>query len=917
MLKPWREIIIPHKDVASGKYQQAEFAADLAQVLAGNAEPEYQDANEFFNRTYLTEGMKLLLASSLKRACNINGEPVIQLKTAFGGGKTHTMLALYHIINDTSIEKHEVVRSVLDFVQIDKIPDGNIAVLVGTALDPAKPKVVDGIKLNTLWGYMAYQLGKKDGYEVIKNSDVKSTAPGSDTLVELFDTYGPCVILIDELVAYARNVYKKEGLPGGSFDSIMTFVQNLTEAVKRSKNSMVIASIPESNIEIGGEGGNAALERIEHSFGRLEAIWKPVKPKESFEIVRRRLFERVKDEQAREKTCEAFSRMYADESQDFPTESKEATYLDRLREAYPIHPEVFDRLYTDWSTLEKFQRTRGVLRLMAATIHELWIQGDKSLMIMPGSIPLDTPKVRDELTRYLPDGWNGVIDNDIDGEDAGPKKLDKENKRFGTFSAARKVARTIFLGSAPSSKEQRNRGIEASRIMLGSIQPNENIAVFRDALQTIPHKTTYLYSTGQRYWYDTHPTLRKTVDDRASRLHEEEVLAEINKRLQVFREKADFAGIHIAPESQDIPDDDEVRLVVLPTKTPYKRNSQLCQAIYKSKEILDNRGNIPRQYRNMLIFLAPDEDIITNLDEDVRRYLAWQSVVGDQEALNLDGHQRRQATESVEKMNTTVNIRLNEAYTWLLIPMQEGTKPITLEPIKITRGEGSFIKRASKQVRNDELLITKWSPALLKNELDKWLWKDQKHLNLQKLWEYFASYPYLPRLRDVFVLTECIRDGLRSKDFFGYASSVDEAGKYLGLEIGNPGANVVLNSMSVLVKKEIALKQIEKETKKELTIGVQIKETTEEQVKKPFEPEKETYKRFIGITNLDPMRLSRDVGLIAEEIIQHLSTIPSAELDIILEIKAKIPDGIPEKTARVILENCKTLKFQTNDFEKE
>lgn len=394
MLKPWREIIVPHKDVASGKYQQAEFAADSAQVLSGNAEPEYQDATEFFNRTYLTEGMKLLLASSLKRACNINGEPVIQLKTAFGGGKTHTMLALYHLFTDKKVEHHEVVQSVLNFAGVKKIPNARIAILVGTALDPAKPKIIGGLTINTIWGYMAFQLGQKVGYELIKKSDEQGTAPGSDTLVELFNTFGPCIILIDELVAYTRNMHKKDGLSGGSFDSIMTFVQNLTEAVKRSKNSMVIASIPESSIEIGGEGGRAALERIENVFGRLEAIWKPVKAKESFEIVQRRLFEPVKDEKGKEQVCEAFSNMYAEDSEEFPTETKEAVYLERLRDAYPIHPEIFDRLYSDWSTLERFQRTRGVLRFMAVTIHELWIRGDKSLMIMPGNIPLDSPKVQ-------------------------------------------------------------------------------------------------------------------------------------------------------------------------------------------------------------------------------------------------------------------------------------------------------------------------------------------------------------------------------------------------------------------------------------------------------------------------------------------------------------------------------------------
>jgi len=923
MLKPWREIIVPHKDVAGGQYQQAEFAANLAQVVSGNAEPEYQDAVNFFDRTYLTQGIRILLTTALKRAANINGEPVTQLKTAFGGGKTHSMLALYHLFIGKNMESHKTVKELLKEVELTKIPKANVAVLVGTDIDSAKPRVIAGtkIKTNTLWGYMAYQLGGEEGYAIIKEADQKSVAPGEDSLLKLFNQFGPCIILIDELVAYTRNIYKKNDLPSGTFDSIMTFVQALTDAVKRSKNSMVIASIPESDIEIGGEGGSAALERIEHIFKRIEAVWKPITSKEGFEIVRRRLFEDCKDDLGREEVCQAFSKMYSKDSDAFPDECKEASYLERLKESYPLHPEVFDRLYSDWSTLDKFQRTRGVLRLMAATIHQLWISGDKSFMIMPGSIPLDFPRVRDELTGYLSDEWNGIVDTDVDGDRSEPKKIDESNQRFGAVSAARKVARTIFLGTAPSSKEQKNRGVEDVRIILGVVQPEDKIATYKDALSTLAQKSTYLYYQGNRFWYDAHPNLRKTVDDRAGRLDKEEVYSEIVKRLHSFKDRGDFSGIHLCAESEDIADDDEARLVVLSPNSPHKKDSQLSEALIKAKQILESRGNIPRQYKNMLVFLAADNEVISALNVDVRRYLAWRSVVDDQEALNLDAHQRRQANENLGTADKTVNIRLNEAYIWLLVPVQEGTKPIMIEAKRVTKGEGTFISRASKQIRNEESLIIRWSPALLKNELDKWLWKDKKHINMKQLWEYFASYPYLPRLKDSSVLIDCIREGLRSRDFFGYASNIDASGKYLGLEFGNPGAAVIIDSMSLLIKKEVALKQAQEEEQKQQKEGAKIKEAPEDYQKKSEkeilqETKTKTFKRFYGRVDLDSMRLSRDAGQIAEEVIQHLATLPASEVKIAMEITANAPEGIPEKTVRILLENCKTLKFKNNDFEE-
>jgi predicted AAA+ superfamily ATPase len=927
MLKPWREIIVPHKDVAGGKYQQAEFAANLAQVVMGTAEPEYQDAFQFFDRTYLTQGMRTLLITALKRASSINGEPVTQLKTAFGGGKTHSMLALYHLFKSKNMESHKTIKELLKEVQLTNVPNANVCVLVGTDIDSAKPRIIEGtsIRTNTLWGYMAYQLGGESGYSLVKEADQKSVSPGEDSLLKLFNQFGPCIILIDELVAYTRNIYGKNDLPSGTFDSIMTFIQALTDSVKRSRNSMLIASIPESDIEIGGEGGTAALERIEHIFKRVESVWKPITPKEGFEIVRRRLFEDCKDETGREEACKAFSRMYSKESETFPTECKDASYLDRLRESYPIHPEVFDRLYNDWSTLDKFQRTRGVLRLMAATIHELWISGDHSFMIMPGSIPLDSQRVKNELTGYLSDEWNGIVDSDIDGDRSEPKKVDESNSRFGKYSAARKVSRTIFLGSAPSSKEQKNRGLEDLRIILGAVQPEENISTFRDALSTLSQKSTYLYYQGNRYWYDSHPNLRKTVDDRASRLDKEEVYAEIVNRLQTTREKGDFAGIHICAESEDISDEDEARLVVLSPKYPYKKDNQLADALIEARQILDNRGNIPRQYKNMLVFLAPDVETITALNGEVRRYLAWQSVVDDKEPLNLDAHQSRQANENLNQSDKMVNVRLNDAYSWLLVPTQEGTKQIVLEAKRVTKGEGSFVSRASKQAKNEEILIPKWSPALLKNELDKWLWTEKSNIVVKQLWDYFASYPYLPRLRDSDVLVDCIEEGLRSRDFFGYASNVDSNGKYLGLEFGNPGAKVILDNFSVLIKVDLALKQVLEEENKQKVVLVKETETSLGQVKKATidtisgvqkEVESKQLKRFYGRVGLDPMRVSRDAGQIAEEVIQHLAALPSSEIKVSLEITANTPDGIPENIVRIILENCKTLKFETNAFEE-
>ena len=451
-LRPWREVARPHPDVAAGRYRQAEFAADLSQVVRGQADAKYQDPVEFFARTYLTEGMRGLMVQALRRITGRGGEPVIQLKTAFGGGKTHSLLALYHLLRGRApMERLPGVPELLREAGVEQPPPARVAVVVGTALNPARerrPPNLQGITIRTLWGEIAAQLAEQAGdpklYDSIRAADRRGVPPGSDALRTLFDACGPCLILVDELVAYARKIYGVEGLPAGAFDAIQTFIQELTEAVRASRNTVLVATIPESDIEIGGEAGQETLARIEHTFGRMEAIWKPVGSEEGFEVVRRRLFLPLYDEPARNEVCRAFATLYRENRSDFPAECREARYAERMNACYPIHPEVFERLYSDWSTLERFQRTRGVLRLMAAVIHDLWVRNDASPLILPGSVGLDAPAVRDELTRYLPEGWTPVLEGDVDGRNSGPFRIDSENPRFGRAMAARRVARASF-----------------------------------------------------------------------------------------------------------------------------------------------------------------------------------------------------------------------------------------------------------------------------------------------------------------------------------------------------------------------------------------------------------------------------------------------------------------------------------------
>ncbi|RMG75788.1 MAG: ATP-binding protein [Chloroflexi bacterium] len=925
-LKPWRLVVRPHPDVEGNRYIQAEFAADLAAVVRGTASLEYSDPKEFFRRTYLTEGLLNLLVTGAKRLSGQGGDPVVQLQTNFGGGKTHSMLAMYHLFSG-AIGFSEIPNGekILERVgNIDDRIEARRAVIVGTDFSATSPRTHAECKTHTLWGELAYQLGGIDAYRLVETADQSGVSPGAETLLKILEQFGPALIIIDELVAYARNLYNiPDRLPAGSFETIMTFMQSLTEAVKRSSDSIMLISMPASDIEIGGEGGKIVLETLENIVGRIESIWKPVTAVESFEIVRRRLFSDQVDYAARDAVINAFFELYRDNKNEFPLGVSEEEYRQRMSNMYPIHPELFARLYEDWSTLDRFQRTRGVLRLMAAVIHHLWEEEDQSLMIMPSSIPLSAGTVRNEVLRYLPEGWPAIIDSDIDGEDSRPYKLDQENPNLQKYRACQRVARTIFMGSAPATGIS-GRGLETGRIRLGTVQPGEPIAIFNDALGRMTNQLNYLYNDGSRYWYDTRPTVNRIAQERAQNMAVDLVYGEAIRRLRAVRYRGDvFAAVHIAPQSSgDVPDIPEARVVVLPPEYVHRRTqSDNTKAIEAARDILENRGNMQRLYRNMLVFIAPDASKAEAWEQSIREYLAWKSIDDEKEALNLDAHQQRQVADNLKRNNETVELRLQEAYSWLIVPKQRrsvenGTvDPIEYESHSIS-GDANFLDRVATRVRQDHLIL-QLSPDVLLQEIGDLLWKDGPHISIKRLWDYLASYCYLPRLKNQDVFLKTVRDGATRPDpAFGYATMFTN-GAYKGLVFGQPSSEIYLDEHAVLVHPEEAKKYLEKVRPADLeqlqARAAASEATASSRVVEVAKPRLVT--KYYGSVELNPQRINREISLIVEEIIERLTQLPDTEVKVTLYIEAQKPDGFDEAMVRTIKENSRTLKFSTYDLE--
>jgi len=937
-LKPWREIIVPHPDVLNGTFQQSEFAADLTAVRTGRATPEYGDAQAFYERTFITEGMGKLLTQVSQRLNGKGGEPVIQLQTSFGGGKTHTMLAVYHLVTrKCALGDMSGIPALLDHAGVMDVPQAKVAVLDGAAHAPGQPWKHDKQTVRTLWGELAWQLGGAEGFALVQESDANGTSPGKDVLCTLLAQFAPCVVLLDELVVYIRQFVESQALSGGTYDSNLSFIQSLTEAAKLVPNAVLLASLPESNSQAGGPRGVAALQSLESVFNRVQALWKTVAPEEAFEIVRRRLFESIRDTKARDLVCRAFADAYVAEGAKVPQETHESRYFDRMLQSYPIHPEVFTQLYEEWTTIEGFQRTRGVLKLMAKVIYRLWQDNNMDLMILPGSLPLYDGSARNELVYYLGPGWDPVIDRDIDGERAETTVLETKETRFGSVQAARRVARTVFLGSAPSSVTTRPgiRGLDRARVLLGCLQPGQTASLYSDALNRLADQLHYLNSSGDkaqeatRYWFDTRANLRREMEERKKRFEDKnEVRGRMTEVLKKLTSSATFFdGTHIFTPHSDVPDDGALRLVVLAPEQFYSREESRL-AFDGVLDHVRNHGTTPRYRGNRLMFLAPDHGALTRLRDCIRVALAWNSIVEDVGAMRLvlDNLQAQQAKKELQGAEDVLLRVARECYKWLLCPVLDNAtaaKP-TVEVFPLNTGGATLGPEIERVCIDNVLVITTWSPIHLRDELKKLYWKaDKPAFGAMAFWDDTLRYLYLPRLKSRSVLEQAIVKGAGSRDFFGTAYGQHE-GKFDGFKLGD--ANVQLDDTLLLIDPEAANAYEAAHPPVTPPGPTPLGPIPHGPVppgptppdSNPTAPTPTPTPKphaFHGNVAINASTAKMRMVEVAEEIIAVLAADPNAEVNVTVEIQVNFPSGASDQTKRAVTENAKTLNFMNADWE--
>ena len=769
MARPWQEVVRPHQDVLSGKLDESIFAADLEDVRRGRAPSDYLDPAAFFAKTYPTEGLVRLLATVLARLAGRGGDPVINLQTPFGGGKTHALIALYHLCTaGEQVRDTELVQRVMQEAGLDRLPSSRVATFVGTSPDPLRDK--------TPWGEIADQLGC---YEIVELSDRERIAPGTERLHQLLGD-APTLILLDELAVYGVAAKDFRG-------QVQAFLQELTQAVKVNRRAILVASLPSSAPY--GDEGERVLHQMEMVLGRTEVQYELVQGEEIYEVVRRRLFQDLGPDIEHRRAVDAYWELYQSLGDDVPNYAREPAFRRRMLKAYPFHPEVIDVLFEHWSTFSTFQRTRGVLRLLSQVVATLYNAHHPAPLIQPAHLDLGHDQIRRELVKHIGNEYNAVIASDIAGPSAKAARLDQEmGTEYARFRVATGLATAIFYGSFSGAER---RGVTLPWLRLATLWPGVPAPLVGDAINRLEDELWYLHAEQGRYWFTNQPNLNRV------RIEREEAVQEAEIREEFERLVRQLAGSELRsfiwPRSpQDVPDTKELKLAVLAPEYAYAQPATEDFV----RELLERAGSTFRTYRNMLVVLAPNPQDLGALRAKLRRLLALRNIRDDNALMRQLGEQNRQKVEGdLRGLQDGIEFDVRSTYRHLAKVSGEG---LAWRHLGIpTVGEaGSLARRVREYLRDSELLAEKIGPGQL---LDKAFQPDEQVKLLSEVKEVFLRYPHLPMLSGPQVIDDAVYAGVREGIF--------------GLQVGErvyfrePVPSGVLGDEAILLRPEEATKR--------------------------------------------------------------------------------------------------------------
>jgi hypothetical protein len=747
-MKPFHTIAVPHNDIIEGKLTMDVFAADLWETYKKRAPSEYRDTELFFTKTFITSGLKNLLDVVEKRLKGQGGDPVIQIQTPFGGGKTHSLIALYH-----SATKWNV----------------NTVVIVGTALDP---------RVETLWGLLEEQL---DG---IKGRMAGNISPGRDALRELLTKHQPVLVLMDEILEY---ITKASGVPVGETSlaaQTLAFMQELTEVAGTLEKACIVVTLPSSLLENYDEKAERLLNQIQKVSGRVERIYTPVQENEISRVVRRRLFSSIDKVEAK-RLITSFIK-YAEKEGILPGGVEASDYRDRFIESYPFIPEVIEVLYHKWGSYPTFQRTRGVLRLLSLLIYSLKESGIPYVTL--SDFDLANQDIRQELIKHIGAEFNSVIAADITDLDSGSKKVDASlGKSYRGLHIGTRAATSIFLYSFSGAQE---KGAHIGEIKRNAIIIESPSSIVAEAVGQLKSRLFYLQSQDGKYYFLNQPNLNRIIVTKMENIRDEDVRESEREILRTQISGKNFKVFIWPDKPKDITDTPEMKLVILPIKD-----------VGFMKNILETKGDSPRVYRNTIIFLSPSDIEKNTFLNTIRRRLAYEQIQSDK-TMKLTENQLREISKNIQKVEEDNGDASKRCYRLSYVPVKDGLKEIDLGIP--TYGEKKGLDEWVYEVlRAEQEILEKISPKLIQQ---KYL-ENKDFVNVQLIYDSMLKTQGERRLvsRDSF--KESILQGVK-EGLFGLGE-MDEDGISARCKYFKTDVIVMPDENEVIIKDSICNTQKE------------------------------------------------------------------------------------------------------------
>jgi len=706
-MKPFHTVAIPHEDIKSGALEMSVFAADLWSASRGSGPQEYSNPDVFFRKTYQTDGLKELLETVQKRLEGRGGDSVLQVQTPFGGGKTHSMIALYHKAGEWNAKR---------------------VVLVGTVLDGDK----------TLWGEIECQLTGEIRYLTGR------TSPGREALNKVLTANAPVLILMDELMEYMTKASGVKVEDTTLAEQTLAFMQELSEEASSISGVCALVTLQSSFIEQSSEAAERLLSKLKKTLGRKEKVYAPVKDSEVTKIIRKRLFSTI-DERAAEAVVSNLVDYFANQSI-LPAGTEKSDYRTRFLDSYPFVPEVIDVLYHRWGSYPEFQRTRGVLRILALVIHSMLKSGNSYISL--ADFDLDNQELRQELIKFTGSEFNSVIASDITADDSGTVRTNPElGRAYQNLNIATRAAQTIFMYSFSGGREHGATLTDIKRQAAAYDNPAE---VISDCLERLKNRLFYLQNTDDKYFFSNKPNLNRIIHTKMENVSSEsikELEEELLKRNISGKRFKTFVG---EQSYKDIPDNYDLKLLVL--------DSVDKQTMI---EIVNNRGNsTPRVNRNTIIFLCPGEK--TNFEKQMKHKLAFDAIERD-DSLELGETDRRKLREDMRKISSELDDGVHRVYREIYIPIKNGLLPTDLGIP--TYGENKTLdERVFDHLKSEQKLIDKLAPIVIQAKY----MKDSDRLYTEQLWKSHLQTPGEPLLMNRGVLEEAIVEGLKN-GLFGLA----------------------------------------------------------------------------------------------------------------------------------------------------